>query len=154
MSYKSIQLLILFLLLILNIGNFILFFIQFDNRLAYLILPIDKSFSLICHQQSSKLFNYFTFHTLLCSRCTGIYLGGITALISILIGIKLKISKLELFYTSIFLMLSDIIFYTSGIYNYSQWIALITGFLFGIAALNLLMISLQDLIKEINTENF
>jgi len=153
-SYKSIQLLILFLLLILNIGNFILFFVQFDNLLAYLILPIDKSFSLICHQQSSKLFNYFTFHTLLCSRCTGIYLGGIAALISILIGFKLKISKLKLFYTSIFLMLSDIIFYKSGIYYYSQWIASITGFLFGIAALNLLMISLQNLIKEINSENF
>jgi uncharacterized membrane protein len=148
--YKYLKLLILFLLLLINAGNFILIFIQYNSHLAYLLIPINKGFSLICHQQSEKLFLYGSLNTLLCSRCTGIYLGSLTALLFIISGLKTYKSSVKFFYVSIFLMLLDIIFYSSGIYNYSQWIAAVTGFIFGIAVLLLLIKSLKNLEAEIS----
>lgn len=55
---------------------------------------------------------------------------------------------------AVFLMNIDVIFYTIEIYNYSQWIAFLTGLIFGVATINFIFLSIDNLLAEIKKENY
>jgi uncharacterized membrane protein len=67
---------------------------------------------------------------LVCSRCAGIYFGGCFSSLIVLLGLKKNITTRLLLLSSIPLIL-DVILYSLNIYNYSKYIALLTGFLLG-----------------------
>lgn len=150
----TLKLVLLCGLLLLNFGNFIYLFSSLNPNLSLLIIPFNKSFSLICHEQEQKLFRLNSFQTLLCSRCSGIYLGALIALPLLFIRRIFIKHSISFFFFAVFLMSLDVIFYTAGIYKYLQWIALSTGLYFGFITLNLLKISIDNLFAEINQENF
>lgn len=123
--------LILFILVLLwwigIIWNLIILF--FPNLI--LALPILKyNYSLVCHVQEHKLYDFFDATTLVCSRCFGIYSGALFSSIGILLGLKLKVSTKLLLFISIPLFI-DVILSSFGIYNYSKHFALFTGLLLG-----------------------
>ena len=87
-------------------------------------------YSIVCHTQPEKLFTIFNYSTLVCSRCAGIYFGGLVSIIIILFGYKKNISTKILLISSIPLFI-DVIFTTFRVYNYSQYFSLVTGMLLG-----------------------
>jgi uncharacterized membrane protein len=127
-----------------NTLNWILFFILFIWCLGILgellihifpstviLFPLLKyNYSIVCHQQNDKLFHYFGYTTLVCSRCTGIYFGGLLSIILILFNFKKELSTKILLIVSIPLFF-DVIFVSVGIYEYSHYLALVTGLLLG-----------------------
>ena len=85
----------------------------------------------MCHQQTEKLLSFSGNHTLVCARCSGIYLGGLlSALLLIFITFK-KVNNGKLIILAALPMLVDVLLYSVGIYVYSKIIALFTGVLFG-----------------------
>lgn len=98
---------------------------------AVIYLPILKyNYSIVCHTEPEKLFNIFHFNSLTCSRCTGIYFGGLFSSMIVLFS-SLKTISLRLFLLSSVPMFLDVILYSSGIYTYSKYFALFTGLLLG-----------------------
>ena len=94
-------------------------------------LPLLKyNYSIVCHTQSEKLFSYSSFHTLVCSRCSGIYFGALISAFLIIIGFYKGVSTKFLILSSL-PMLFDVFFSSLSIYDYSHTIALFTGFLLG-----------------------
>lgn len=152
MTIKNISTVTLSLLIILNIANFSKVLISFEDSFIYLFLFSKESLSLICHQQQEKLFSLLGFHSILCSRCTGIYFGALVLNVALLFFSFEKVNWEKFFYLSIFLMIIDIIFYQLGFYKYSQIIAASTGILLGAASLGLLLSGLKLFLQEINRE--
>jgi uncharacterized membrane protein len=90
-----------------------------------------KVYSNVCHQESYKLIGVGGHEFLVCARCLGIYTGVlIFSFISILTSIKPKqINKLII--TSFVLIFTDILFYKTGLYGYSKYVAFGTGLFSG-----------------------
>jgi uncharacterized membrane protein len=65
-----------------------------------------------------------------CIRCTGIYLGALLFSFILIFSKTLKVGR-GLFLASLSAMISDIILYSTGIFNYSKYFAFMTGFFFG-----------------------
>jgi uncharacterized membrane protein len=99
-------------------------------KLTYILPFLKYNFSIVCHTEQDKLFNFGDYHTLVCSRCAGIYFGSLISAILILLGLKSKLKTKILLLGSI-PMLLDVILYSIGIYSYSKYIALFTGLLLG-----------------------
>ena len=112
-------------------GIFIEFFIPLLNKLAYLFPFLEGIYSTVCHQQPEKLIGINGHHTLVCARCTGIYMGGLlsSSIFLIISTLNLKDGKLMLFAS--IPMLLDVVLYSSGLYDYSINIAFTTGLFFG-----------------------
>ena len=98
---------------------------------AIFLLPFLKyNYSIVCHTEPEKLFTFWGYDTLVCSRCTGIYFGGLFSSFLALMGLNKSITTKVLLLSSIPLIL-DVILYSINIYQYSKFIALVTGFLLG-----------------------
>lgn len=122
----------LFLLITIWIfGIFIEFFIPLQNHLAYLFPFLDGIYSTVCHQEPGKLIEINEHRTLVCTRCTGIYLGGLFSSF-ILLFVSIKILKnANLILAASIPMLIDVVLYSTSFYNYNKIVAFITGLLFG-----------------------
>lgn len=123
----------------------------FSNKVRLIAYPFaKKGLNLICHQQQSKLIEFGSYHTLLCARCTGIYVGVLFGLmISFFTSVDLKINH-KLFTTSVFLMLLDILFYDYlSIYHYNKIIAFLTGLFLGSTVFNYFWKSLIQIKEKI-----
>ena len=84
-------------------------------------------FSTVCHQESYKLIQFDGHHSLVCARCAGIYIGAL-AISLVNLGFTLRIKNLEkIFLISGFLVFSDVVCYSMGIYSYSRLIAFSVG---------------------------
>jgi len=147
-SNKIIPISVLILLSIINLSNFSQFLVGTSDVFIYFYVASQNLLSLICHQQESKLFDFGNYHSLLCSRCTGIYFGAFMNGIVIMIFEIKKFRWTKFFYFSIFLMIADIIFYQLKFYDYSQIIAIATGLIFGITSIGILFMAIDILIKE------
>ena len=122
--------------------------ISLNKSFAYAYPFVKKTFSMFCHQDKSKLFNFFGYETLTCSRCTGIYLGALlVSFILLFISLKKELDIKYLF-LSLIPMIVDIILYTSGIYSYNTYIALATGFLLGSTGILYLYTGISNLLTE------
>ena len=125
------RLLLLIMISIWVAGLLIEFLIPYYEQLTILYPFTKMLYSTVCHQQPAKLILYNNSHTLVCARCSGIYLGGLlSSFILIFIKIK-KIKNGKIIILSALPMLIDVVFYSIGLYSYSKIVALITGFLFG-----------------------
>ena len=123
---------LVFLILLTWCLGFSNFFISKDSPLSIITYPVFKQiYSNVCHQNEFKTFNDLGFNLFVCARCTGIYLGILfISLFSLVAFWKTEI-KLNLLYISLLLILSDVLFTTTGIYEYSKLISFITGVFFG-----------------------
>ncbi len=110
---------------------------------------LRKLYSSICYQDELKTFTIYGEKLMVCIRCTGIYFG---ALFFSVISIFFKTFKVngKLLVAALAGILSDIILYTTGFYNYSKFYAFVTGFFFGSAAFLYILIILENefLVKE------
>jgi uncharacterized membrane protein len=106
--------------------------ILFSSSEFIVLTPlIKKAYSNVCHQESYKLITIGGNQFLVCARCLGIYTG---VLIFSFISIFLKIIPnhiIKLIIISIVMIFADILFYTTGLYGYSKYIAFGTGLFSG-----------------------
>ncbi len=127
----KIRITLFLLITIWVIGIFIELFIPLQNNLAYLFPFLDGIYSTVCHQQPEKLIEIVGHNTLVCARCTGIYLGGLLSSFIFLFISKVKSKSGKLMILASIPMLVDVILYASGLYNYTINIAFVTGLVFG-----------------------
>lgn len=70
---------------------------------------------------------------MVCSRCAGIYAGGLFASLLLFYSLEIKSRKLiQLFIAASALMLIDVAGSTFGVYHYSKSLAFSTGLFFGL----------------------
>lgn len=102
----------------------------------------------VCHQNLSKTIYTGNFHFLVCSRCTGIYLGLLAS--SFIIWFK-QADNIPLKYLiiSTIPIIIDILFLSFGIYNYSKPLALLTGFVFGSTGFFYIWDGIEKLLNEL-----
>ena len=149
MTY-SIKIPLFLFILIWCAGIFIETFIHMNDNLPFLYLFMKKSYSTVCHQNSAKLIELGIGSTMVCSRCTGIYLGiFMSSVITLFITVQKTLDIKFLFFASIPLLI-DVIFSSLGIYEYSKTAALITGILWGWTAFLYFYNGLENYILEIN----
>lgn len=129
---RIVSILLFILLLIWNLGIFSPALKFISNNIIQAIPFLKISYSKVCHQIPEKSMTINSSYILVCSRCTGIYIGALlTSLIMILLNLSKNKSTIKLFLFSSLLMLLDVISYNLGIYGYSKTIAFSTGFLLG-----------------------
>ena len=92
---------------------------------------LNRTYSIVCHQAEHKLIYFDGSSTYLCARCTGIYVGALFMAVSLLmINFKTNISLKPLIISSSIILL-DVVFVNTHLYNYISWIAFTSGSLFG-----------------------
>lgn len=108
---------------------------------------LERIYSRVCHQESSKCILTGNGSMLVCARCAGIYLGALfTALIFIFISVpELRIKLLMI---ALIPMLLDVGLTFLGVYKYSQTIAFSTGLVFGGIVYVFLLSELENLISN------
>ncbi|MHB8579652.1 MAG: DUF2085 domain-containing protein [Ignavibacteriaceae bacterium] len=102
------------------------------NHYAVITYPLAKRiYSVVCHQITQKTFTVNGEKLLVCARCTGIYLGALSASFISIFYFHSKIKGIELFLISLIVILTDVLLTTAGVYNYSKFLAMATGLFFG-----------------------
>ena len=136
-------------LLIWCAGIFLEWLVKVDDHLLYALPFLQKSYSLVCHQQKAKLLTFDYGETLTCARCTGIYIGLLfTSMIVLFREPKGKLSVKFIFIAAV-PMITDVILYSLNFYHYSKIVAFITGFLLGSVGFLYLYAGLNNLILEL-----
>ncbi len=99
-----------------------------NNSLTNYLLA--KTYSRVCHQESSKCILIGNESMLVCARCAGIYLGALITGLLFLFN-RIPELKIKLLVIASIPLLLDVCLMFLGFYNYSQTIAFITGLAFG-----------------------
>lgn len=122
-----------------------------DSLLAVVTNIIGKDFCRsICHQEEHKLIYLSGNYSLVCARCTGIYVGTfISSFISLFILVHDK--KNMAIVSTALLMLFDVILTSVGVYPYSKFIAFMTGAFFGLVVFLYFSNAIDSLIAEVKT---
>lgn len=149
--HRSLKIAIAILVLIWCIGIFSEWLIPLNNNVTLAIPFLHKSYSLVCHQIKTKLVTDGTYETMVCARCTGIYLGSlISSIVLVFITLKRKLTlKLLLIFSAP--MIIDVFLYSIGIYHYSKVVAFSTGLLFGSVGFLYLYNGLNQLFVELTS---
>jgi uncharacterized membrane protein len=127
------------------------------NNVNYFVSAfLNHTYSIVCHQAEHKLIYIDGSSTYLCARCTGIYIGALVMSVSLMINnFRTNISLISLIISSSIILL-DVVFVNTGLYNYSKWIAFTSGLLFGaviyIYILRVFIEFLQSIIPKRNYE--
>ncbi len=150
MSIK-IKLLLFIVIALWVFGIFIEFVIPHINNLSYAYPFVNRLYSTVCHQQANKLLGFNGHHSLVCSRCSGIYIGGFISSFILLFVPTLKIKNGKIVLIAALPMFIDVLLYSFGFYTYSKTIALITGLLFGFVGIVYIYYGLQ-ILKENNAK--
>jgi len=137
-----------FAILLWILGIFIEFVIPYFNQLSYAYPFLSRIYSTVCHQQVEKLIVFDNHSTLVCSRCSGIYIGGFISSFILLFVSKLKIKSGKFMIFASFPMLIDVFLYSIGAYNYSKIFAFITGVIFGLVGIVYIYNGFQILIEK------
>lgn len=127
----------------------------FPHNGTIILYPVLKQvYSGVCHQTDYKTFALNNLHFLVCARCTGIYAGALIGSF-VLIFLRGNLNPgLKYFFISSVPMIIDVIGYHAGFYEYSKWVALATGLLFGSAAIVYILASIEKILfKEPNVTN-
>ncbi|MFA7420751.1 MAG: DUF2085 domain-containing protein [Melioribacteraceae bacterium] len=144
-----IRLLIVFTLLFWVAGIFLEWIIPLVPN-SVLALPIlQNAYSHVCHQQSHKLLGESVYHSLVCARCSGIYLGFFLVSIISLIWKLPSEPRVKYFLFAMLPMVADVFLYSIGIYSYSKILALFTGLLLGSTGFLYFYSALNKLFQEI-----
>lgn len=153
LSRKSLRIFILLILILWCTGFSINLFFP-DNGILVLYPLLKQVYAGVCHQVGYKSFEVNNLHLLVCARCSGIYFGALLSILG-LIFIPVRINHpIKYLFLSALPMFIDIIFYSSGIYIYSKWIAFVTGILFGSVAIVYILVSIENILfKESKEKN-
>lgn len=101
------------------------------NELIYSIPFAQIMFSHVCHQNPDKLIEIGGYHTMVCSRCTGIYTGALLSSFIILILPAIKNFSTKYLVYSFIPVLVDVVLVNLGMYTYSKTSAFISGVILG-----------------------
>lgn len=145
----------LFIVLLLTLwlfGIFIEWFIPVFPNIAVAVPFLQKSYSLVCHQQQQKLLGESVYHSLVCSRCAGIYFGFYLVSIVSLFHLIKKEPKFKTLVIAVIPMIADVTLYSLGFYNYSKTLALLTGVLLGSVGFLYFYSALKKLIQELSSK--
>jgi len=145
---RSHCLIIFFLLLIWTLGIFIEWFTKIDEHFILVLPYLQKTYSLVCHQEKNKLFLFYGAETLTCARCTGIYLGLLLSSFFVLIKLPKWKLHVNILLIAAVPMISDVLLTSLNIYAYSKLIAFSTGLLLGSTGFFYLYAGLNNLILE------
>ena len=129
-------------------GIFVEFIIPHFHNLSYAYTFIRGLYSTVCHQQFEKLIEINEHRSLVCSRCSGIYIGGLFSSFFLLFIPTLKIKSGKIILLASLPMFIDVLLYSFGFYSYSKTIALITGLLFGLVGIVYIYFGLQKLLEN------
>jgi uncharacterized membrane protein len=147
------KLLLFLAILVWCLGIFSEWLLPINNNILFAIPFLKNSFSLVCHQLRDRLITSNNCETLVCARCTGIYLGLLLSSF-VMLFIHLKISlHIKYFFIAAMPLVSDVIFYSINIYQYSRTIAFCTGLLFGSIGFLYLYNVLNQLFNEMKSGN-
>jgi len=146
---RSYSLTLFFLFLIWFLGIFIEWFIKIDEQLVFALPFLQKTYSLVCHQEKNKLLLFGGIETLTCARCTGIYLGLLLSSFFVLIKLPRWKLHIKLLLIAAAPMIADVLFASLNIYVYSKLIAFFTGLLLGSTGFFYLYAGLNNLILEL-----
>ena len=142
------RLVLFFVLLLWFSGIFVEWLISIDNHFLFALPFLQKTYSLVCHQEKAKLLLFNNGETLTFARCTGIYLGLLlVSFVFLFKDFKKKFPVKFLLYASI-PMFADVILYSMNAYHYSKLIAFSTGLLLGSVGFLYLYNGLNNLILE------
>ena len=130
-------------------GIFIFILAPYKESLMTVGLFLKKTYSLVCHQDPSKLICINSLCTLVCARCTGIYTGAFLISSITLFIPHITSPKIYFLYISAVLIILDIISYNSGFYNYNIYVAFITGSFSGSIAFLYIRSGIEKLIIEL-----
>jgi uncharacterized membrane protein len=129
-------------------GIFVEWLIAIDNHFLFALPFLQKTYSLVCHQDIAKLLIFNHGETLTCARCTGIYLGLLlVSIIFLFKDFRKKFPIKFLLYASV-PMITDVILCSVNVYHYSKLIAFNTGLLLGSVGFLYLYTGLNNLIIE------
>lgn len=93
-----------------------------------------KIFSHVCHQIPERSFLVFEGRSILCARCTGMYLGLFSGFI--LVGIFKNIREkiiIKMIAGAVFILLLEIILESIPLFHLGNEVRFMTGILFGIS---------------------
>ncbi|MFC2083990.1 DUF2085 domain-containing protein [Bacteroidota bacterium] len=141
------RIIILFFLAAWVLGIFVLPLIRVSENFTFLIPFLKILYSNVCHQHDHKLLVVAGYPTLVCARCTGIYLGALSLGMLFIFIDYYKYIKSKYLYIICGIILVDILLYNMDVYNYSHSIALVTGFLLGSLIISYLYLRLDKIIK-------
>lgn len=129
-------------------GIFVEWWITFENHFLFALPFLQKTYSLVCHQDKTKLLIFNHGETLTCARCTGIYLGLLfVSIIFLFKDFKRKFPVKFLLY-AVVPMIADVLLYSLNVYHYSKLVAFNTGLLLGSVGFLYLYTGLNNLIIE------
>ncbi|MBI9072239.1 MAG: DUF2085 domain-containing protein [Melioribacteraceae bacterium] len=147
-----IKIVFLFFITIWCIGIFNQFL--FEKGTSNLIsLLSDNVYSNVCHQNPGRLISESGNHSMVCSRCAGIYSGVL--LFSIILLFLCSKSGLSIYplFIGLLPMLADVILTSLDIYEYSKTIAFITGLLSGSVVIFYIHDAINKLFIELRSED-
>ena len=145
---RSYSLILFFLLLFWCLGIFIEWFININQHFVFALPYLQKTYSLVCHQEKNKLLLLGGIETLTCARCTGIYLGLLVSSLFVLFTIPKWRLHIRVLLIASVPMIIDVLLTALNIYSYSKLIALSTGLLLGSVGFFYLYNGLNNLILE------
>lgn len=133
-------------------GIFYEWFIPVDHYLNITYPIIKRTYSLVCHQDSHKLIEFNNRKTLVCSRCTGIYIGTFLISLVFLFKVHFTLPSLKIFISVILITLFDVLSTTFGLYHYTKIIAFTTGLFLGSIAFLYFYFGMKQFIDELNKD--
>ncbi len=144
MKNKLIVGLVLFLSMFWIAGFTIFSFLPKDNSFHVFYPLLKMSYGRVCHQHLDKSFFVNGSFFLVCSRCTGIYVGSFIGLVTLLLPVKKYISST--FYYFVFflvILLVDVITNNFIFASYNKTTAFFTGYLFSFFAVYFIIFELK-----------
>ncbi|PKL89647.1 MAG: hypothetical protein CVV23_04025 [Ignavibacteriae bacterium HGW-Ignavibacteriae-2] len=143
------RILLIIIILLWILGDFSFLLASLSEYFLVTGLYLNKTYSLICHQNPDKLICIDNNCTLLCTRCTGIYIGSLfTSIVTVLVD-KTSTPNIGYMVAASSLILADVVLYNSGIYNYNKIISFSTGLFFGSVGFLYIRSGLEKLIDEL-----
>ncbi len=119
-----------------------------SNSFLFVVIPFKFIGSLVCHQDTSKLIELNGMHSLVCARCSGIYSGAFLASLFFLFNSIRNDLSYKWLIIAVIPSVLDIIFYTSGLYEYSKIISFCCGLLLGSIGILYFYVGIENYYSE------
>ncbi len=151
MSSKAVYIKSLFLISLSLWCLGIVFPVLFHSGDAILFSNIflKKIYSQVCHQDPLKSIYISGQKLEVCARCTGIYAGSFISSIVVLFFPKIKPQSVKFLFISMVPMAADVFLYSTGVYNYSKWIAFSTGLILGSVSILYIFTTIENYFSEL-----
>lgn len=154
MSNKAVYIKVLLVLLmsIWYAGIFSNVFLPNNWSKAFPGIFLNKTYSIVCHQKASRSLKINGETLEVCSRCTGIYTGGLIFSILALLISGMRPGSKNLLLLSMLPMAADVLFFSAGFYDYSRWMAFATGLILGSVSILYIFKGIEEYFSELRIE--